>query len=71
MLELVRLQAENVQAGPVLEGEAKMTIFDSTTELLTTLNPLRVGRGWRYSLAMSNRTNMLLRDLRNVSKEDA
>lgn len=71
VLELVRLQAENVQAGPVLEGEAKMTIFDSTTELLTTLNPLRVGRGWRYSLAMSNRTNMLLRDLRNVSKEDA
>jgi acetoacetate decarboxylase len=67
VFELVRLQAENVQAGEVLEGDATLTIFDSVTELLGALNPIRVGRGWRYSLAMSNRTNTLLRDLRNVA----
>jgi acetoacetate decarboxylase len=62
--ELVRLQAENVQASPVWAGDAALTIFDSPTEPLAGLRPLRIGRGWRYSIAMSNRNNHLLRDLR-------
>lgn len=68
VFELVRLQGENVQAGQVLEGEAKLTIFDSATEVLSTLNPIRVGRGWRYSLAMTNKSNHLLRDLRRIER---
>lgn len=33
---------------------------------LTGPASLRVGRGWRYSLAMTNRNNHLLRDLRGI-----
>ncbi|MBU9480768.1 acetoacetate decarboxylase family protein [Burkholderia multivorans] len=62
--ELVRLQAENVQASPVWTGDASLTIFDSPTEPLAALRPQRIGRGWRYSIAMTNRNNHLLRDLR-------
>jgi acetoacetate decarboxylase len=62
--ELVRLQAENVQASPVWTGDAALTIFDSPTEPLAALRPSRIGRGWRYSIAMTNRINHLLRDLR-------
>jgi len=67
VFELVRLQAENVQAGPVWEGAAALAVFDSPTEPLSALRPTRVGRGWRYSLAMTNRSNQLLRDLRDLS----
>lgn len=63
--ELVRLQAENVQAGPVWAGEGELTVFDSPIEPLVGLRPVRVGRGWRYSIAMTNRNNHLLRDLRD------
>lgn len=70
VFELVRLQAENVQAGPVWEGAAGLTVLDSPTELLSTLRPTRIGRGWRYSLAMTNRTNHLLRDLRGLPQQD-
>jgi len=63
--ELVRLHAEDVQASPVWVGDAALTIFDSPTEPLAGLRPVRVGRGWRYSIAMTNRNNYLLRDLRN------
>ncbi|WP_454741961.1 acetoacetate decarboxylase family protein [Cupriavidus necator] len=66
VFELVRLQAENVQAGPIWEGDAELAVFDSPIELLSALRPLRIGRGWRYSLAMTNRVNHLLRDLRGV-----
>ena len=66
VFELVRLQAENVQSGPVWEGAADLAVFESPTELLSVLRPVRVGRGWRYSLAMTNRVNHLLRDLRGV-----
>lgn len=65
VFELVRLQAENVQAGPVWEGAAELSIFDSPTESMSALRPVRIGRGWRYSLAMTNRFNHLLRDLRD------
>lgn len=65
--ELVRLQAENVQAGPVWEGAADLTVFDSPLELLSMLRPVRVGRGWRCSLAMTNRVNHLLHDLRGMA----
>ena len=65
MFELVRLQAENVTASPVWEGEAALSIFGSATETLGALQPNRgVGRGWRYSIAMTNRHNHLLADLR-------
>ena len=66
VFELVQLQAENVQAGPVWEGSAHLAIFDSPTELLSALRLERIGRGWRYSLAMTNHSNHLLRDLRNA-----
>lgn len=66
--ELVRLQAENVQASPVWNGDAALTIFDSPTEPLAALRPTRIGRGWRYSLAMTNRNNYLLRDLRSLAQ---
>ncbi|UJW83128.1 acetoacetate decarboxylase family protein [Hydrogenophaga sp. SL48] len=66
--ELVRLQAENVQAGPVWEGTASLNIFDNPIEPLSTLRPTRIGRGWRYSLAMTNRSNHLLRDLREATQ---
>ncbi|EOC0263880.1 acetoacetate decarboxylase family protein [Cronobacter dublinensis] len=66
VFELVRLQAENVQASSVWEGEAFLTVTDLPTEPLAALKPLRTGRGWRYSLAMTNRNNYLLRDLRNA-----
>ncbi|SKD04332.1 Acetoacetate decarboxylase [Burkholderia sp. CF099] len=62
--ELVRLQAENVKASPVWVGDAELTIFDSPTEPLAALRPSRIARGWRYSIAMTNRNNYLLRDLR-------
>ncbi|MFJ2441500.1 MULTISPECIES: acetoacetate decarboxylase family protein [unclassified Streptomyces] len=64
VFELVRLQAENVQAGPVWEGDGSLTVHDSPTETLSGLQPTRVGRGWRYSIAMTNRHNHFLRDLR-------
>ena len=65
VFELVRLQAENVTASPVWEGEAALSIFGSATETLGALQPNRgVGRGWRYSIAMTNRHNHLLADLR-------
>jgi acetoacetate decarboxylase len=67
VFELVRLQAENVQASPVWQGDAALTIFDSPTEPLAALRPTRIGRGWRYSIAMSNRNNHLLRDLRSLN----
>lgn len=70
VFELVRLQAENVQAGPVWEGTADLTILDSPTEFLSELRPTRIGRGWRYSLAMTNRFNHLLRDLRGPNEQD-
>jgi len=70
VFELVRLQAENVQAGPVWEGQADLTVFDSPTEFLSELRPTRIGRGWRYSLAMTNRFNHLLRDLRGITQLD-
>jgi len=69
--ELVRLQAENVQASPVWTGEAELTVFDSPTEPLAALRPTRVGRGWRYSVAMTNRNNHLLRDLRSPTELDS
>lgn len=66
--ELVRLQAENVQAGPVWKGDAALTVFDSPMEPLAALRPTRIGRGWRYSIAMTNRNNYLLRDLRGLAQ---
>ena len=71
VFELVRLQAENAQAGPVWEGVANLNILDSPTELLSGLRPIRIGRGWRYSLAMTNRFNHLLRDLRELNQQDS
>lgn len=68
VFELVRLQAENVQASSIWAGDAELTIFDSPTESLAALRPIRVGRGWRYSIAMTNRNNHLLRDLRRQSQ---
>ena len=67
VFELVRLRAENVQASPVWAGDAALTVFDSPTEPMAALRPVRLGRGWRYSIAMSNRNNHLLRDLRTTS----
>ncbi len=67
VFELVRLQAENVQAGPVWTGDAALRIFDSPTEPLAALQPVKIGRGWRYSIAMTNRHNHLLRDLRQAA----
>ncbi|HDS0919652.1 TPA: acetoacetate decarboxylase family protein [Pseudomonas putida] len=64
--ELVRLRGENVTASPVWQGDGHLEIFDSATEVLSYLKPQRVGRGWRYSLAMTNKNNYLLRDLRNL-----
>jgi acetoacetate decarboxylase len=64
--ELVRLQAENVQASPVWQGDAALTIYDAPIEPLARLRPTRIGRGWRYSIAMTNRNNHLLRDLRDT-----
>ncbi|MEN0135504.1 MAG: acetoacetate decarboxylase family protein [Rhodococcus sp. (in: high G+C Gram-positive bacteria)] len=70
VFELVRLQAENVTASPVWEGEAALSIFDSATETLGSLQPTGgVGRGWRYSIAMTNRHNHLLADLRGTHTE--
>lgn len=69
VFELVRLQAENVQTGPVWEGGASLSVFDTPIEPLSTLRPARVGRGWRYSIAMTNRHNHLLRDLRLPESE--
>ncbi|KUM42217.1 MULTISPECIES: acetoacetate decarboxylase family protein [Micrococcaceae] len=65
VFELVRLQAENITAGPIWEGSAEINVEDSPSELLSVLRPVRVGRGWRYSLGISNRHNYLLRDYRN------
>ncbi|UBQ07832.1 acetoacetate decarboxylase family protein [Zymomonas mobilis] len=67
IFELVRLQAENVQASRVWEGDPALTIYDSPIEPLATLKPQRIGRGWRYSIAMTNRSNHLLRDLRGTT----
>jgi acetoacetate decarboxylase len=69
VFELVRLQAEHVTAGPVWHGEGALNVFDSPTETLSALRPARVGRGWRYSIAMTNRHNHLLRDLRRAQTE--
>jgi hypothetical protein len=64
--ELVRLQAEDVQTSPVWEGESALAVFDDPVEPLATLRPRRVDRGWRYSLALTNRHNHLLPDLRGI-----
>ncbi|RQO46864.1 acetoacetate decarboxylase [Rhodococcus sp. KBW08] len=71
VFELVRLQAENVIAGPVWEGTANLSILESPTETMSALPPVRVGRGWRYSLAMTNRYNYRLRDLRGARPGDS
>jgi acetoacetate decarboxylase len=71
VFELVRLQAENVQASPVWEGDSELTVFDSPTEPFAALRPVRLGRGWRYSIAMTNRNNHLLRDLRGHSQPNS
>lgn len=69
VFELVRLQAENVTAGPVWQGQAVLSVYDSATETIGALPLERVGRGWRYSLAMTNRHNHLLADLRGLRTE--
>lgn len=46
------------------QGRGSLVVFDTPTETLSALRPARVGRGWRYSIAMTNRHNHLLRDLR-------
>lgn len=68
VFELVRLQAENVTAGPVWEGKAEINVEDSPSELLSVLRPVRMGRGWRYSLGITNRHNYLLRDYRGAEQ---
>jgi predicted RecA/RadA family phage recombinase len=45
VFELARLQAENVQADPV--WGAYLTAFDSSTEFLSELRPIRIWQGWR------------------------
>ena len=56
-----------MQASPVWQGDAALTIYDAPIEPLARLRPTRIGRGWRYSIAMTNRNNHLLRDLRDTS----
>jgi hypothetical protein len=70
VFELVRLRAENVQAGPARQGAADLTVLDSSTELLSALRPTRVARGWRYSLVITHRHNDLFRDLRSQNQPD-
>ncbi|WFU82485.1 acetoacetate decarboxylase family protein [Bradyrhizobium sp. CIAT3101] len=65
--ELTRLHGENFQISQVWAGAATLAFGASPTEDLDLLAPMRVLRGYRYSVAMTNKFNTKVRDLRQAS----
>ena len=65
--ELTRLSSEGNQISPVWCGLAALTFFPSPTEDLDRLGPLRVLRGYRYSVAMTNQHNVKVKDLKEAT----
>ncbi|MDV4169578.1 acetoacetate decarboxylase family protein [Rhodovulum sp. FJ3] len=62
--ELTRLRGENFQISQIWEGAATLDFNESPTEDLDLLGPVKVLRGYRYSVAMSNRYNIRVENLR-------
>jgi Acetoacetate decarboxylase (ADC). len=62
--ELTRLRGENFELSAVWAGLATLDFFASPTEDLDLLGPVHVLRGYRYSLALTNRFNIKEDDLR-------
>jgi hypothetical protein len=65
--ELTRLRGEDFQISKVWAGPATLLFGASPTEDLDLLGPNRVLRGYRYSVAMSNKFNTRVKDLRQSS----
>jgi hypothetical protein len=51
----------------VWAGPATLNFGDSPTEDLDLLRPIRVLRGYRYTVTMTNKFNSKVRDLRQAS----
>ena len=64
--ELTRLCGENFQISSVWAGPASLAFCASPTEDLDLLGPGKVLRGYRYSLALTNRHNIKEKDLRSL-----
>jgi len=62
--ELTRLRGEKFELSQVWAGSATLDFCPSPTEDLDLLGPVRVLRGYRYSLALTNRFNIKENDLR-------
>jgi acetoacetate decarboxylase len=63
--ELTRLCGENFQLSTAWAGSAALNFYASPTEDIDLLGPVRVLRGYRYSLALTNRLNIKEHDLRS------
>lgn len=62
--ELTQLRGEDFQISPIWAGSGSLAFGASPTEDLDLLGPVRVLRGYRYSVAMTNRFNIKVKDLR-------
>lgn len=62
--ELVRLKSRNVQVGPILRGQASLTVHDHPYLELPLLQPQTVGAGYRFSFALTVDDLETLADLR-------
>ncbi len=51
--DLVRLRSRDVQIGPILKGEAELTLHDHPRLELPMLRPVTVGAGYRMSFAFT------------------
>jgi acetoacetate decarboxylase len=69
--ELVQHQVRDRQSSPIWEGTATLRFFESPAHELHALAPIQVGRGYRYSMALTIDDQRMVRDLRHAEGADA
>ena len=62
--ELVQLKSRDVQVSPIWTGDATLRFLDHPQTELPALRPVSVGRGYRFSFALTVDDLVTLRDLR-------
>jgi acetoacetate decarboxylase len=62
--ELVRSKLDNISLSQVWEGNAAVKFYESPSQELHLLAPVRVGKGYVYSMALSIGDLTVLKDLR-------
>ena len=67
--ELVRQKARDVARSTVWRGKATLNIFDSPWHELSTLKPVKIGHGYRYTFAMTVDDLIPVQDLRAARAE--